>query len=451
VISADVVVERFSQELARGTGAFFVGSGVSVPSGLPDWSDLLAPYASDIGIETDTTGEDLPQLAQFLVNTYGGNRLSLIANIRERVLGKQPNSLHIHLSRTPARIFWTTNFDTLIEDSLQQSSMVTVRSSDADIANGMNAAGVEVLKVHGCAHHDTQLVLTSADFEDFPQERAAFAERLRHDLVNNSFLFVGYGYGDPNIRTVLTQVRHLTRGSLRQHFMLTRKAKDTADAPQAVRRQELWIADMWRNNIMVATYDNHDELPGLLQRVAMFSRGPSVFATGSHTHPDEFAEDFGRQLAGLDIPVRLMDGQSQGIGRQVIEGFSMEALRRHADLRDRLSLFPNPYAADASLSNDLAMLSALKTWRADLIKATRLVVAFDGGMGTQAEVDVALAQGVYVLPVPRTDGGSASELLASLKLEDRLPPVVGDYYERAEALKLTAGDVVAAVGQLVTR
>lgn len=379
-----------------------------MPSGLPDWRDLLAPYAADIGIESLAAGEDLPQLAQFLVNAYGGNRLSLIANIRQRVLGKQPNSLHVQLSRTPARVFWTTNFDTLLEDALRPSSMVTVRSSDPDIADGMNAIGVEVLKVHGCAQRNTSLVLTSADFEDFPQERAAFAERLRHDLVNNSFLFVGYGYGDPNIRTVLTQVRHLTRGSLRQHFMLTRRAKDTKLEPEAARRQELWITDMRRNNIMVATYENHDELPGLLERVAMLSRGPNVFATGSHTQPDGFAAEFGRGLAGLDIPVRLMDGQSQGIGRQVIEGFSLEALRLHADLRDRLSLFPNPYAADDSLSNDPAMLSTLKAWRADLIKATRLVVAFDGGMGTRAEVDVALAQGVHVLPVPRSEGGSVN-------------------------------------------
>lgn len=451
MISKDAVVERFSDELARGSGAFFLGSGVSVPSGLPDWHDLLAPYASDIGIKTLTPGEDLPQLAQFLVNEYGGNSLSLLANIRRRVVGKEPNSLHTQLSRTPARIFWTTNFDTLVEDSMRSSTTVTVRSSDSDIADGMNVGGVEVLKVHGCAERNRELVLTSADFEDFPQKRAAFAERLRHDLVNQSFLFVGYGYGDPSIRTVITQVRHLTKGSLRQHFMLTRKAHDTSEAPEAVRRQELWIADMLRNNIMVALYDDHDDLPGLLGRVAMLSRGPSVFATGSHTQTDSFAEELGSKLAMLDIPVRLMDGQSQGIGRQVIQGFSMEALSRHADLRDRISLFPNPYAADPSLSNEPAMLSTLKSWRADLIKATRLVVAFDGGMGTQAEVDVALEQGVHVLPVPRAEGGSASELVARLRREDRLPPVAQSYLRRADALELTADDVAAAVQQIMTQ
>src|SRR4051812_19965619 len=88
------LIEEFSARLANGVGALFVGSGLSVPSGLPDWSGLLKGPAKELKLKVSQT-DNLPQIAQFVVNHFGGNRGILIQKLRDTFSKRlAPNRYH---------------------------------------------------------------------------------------------------------------------------------------------------------------------------------------------------------------------------------------------------------------------------------------------------------------------------------------------------------------------
>ncbi|BDC48741.1 hypothetical protein F183_A10570 [Bryobacterales bacterium F-183] len=439
-------VREFGAELNGGSGALFVGAGISVPSGVAGWDNLIAPLAaSRLGLAT-TDGLDLPQVAQYLVNSNAGNRGSLIHHLRRQFSGPfKLNSYHRRLVQTQVKTVWTTNYDVLLEQAFQQASFsVGIKSTDDSISRSVPNHEIEIIKMHGSIdqspHRD--LVITAEDYEDFDVRRPATAERLRTDLLSKSFLFLGYSYRDPNVQTILAQSRRLAKKATRQHFLVTtlESAKE-GDKPGDLKHrqllQQLWIDNLRRFGIDTLLLEDHSELEPLLAEVSRKSRGYSVYVVGSHkTTESTLAQDLGRQLAEHDRYV-MVDGQSEGIGREVITSFVEESLRRKRDVYKHLKLFPNPYSVNAAFASDPAEIPTLKTWRAPLLRSTQVFVCFDGQMGTLAELEVAVEAGCSIVPAClQTDGQVTKAVLANSALLSELP----EWYKS----KLTEGSVEAS-------
>lgn len=86
------VTNEFSMALVEGRGAVFVGAGLSTPSGVPGWSDLLQGMAETrLGIQLNPD-DNLPLIAQHIVN---------------RTNNRAPSSPRIWPTGTPAS---ATNF-----------------------------------------------------------------------------------------------------------------------------------------------------------------------------------------------------------------------------------------------------------------------------------------------------------------------------------------------------
>ncbi|MDQ3816065.1 MAG: SIR2 family protein [Acidobacteriota bacterium] len=438
-ILIDDIIRDFGGALLRGEGAYFLGSGISVDSGLPDWFELIQRLAIPLGL-TLTKQDNLPRIAQYCVNANNGNRGPLIGRLK-RALSQhtiKTNSYHVAINRTNVRTIWTTNFDTLIEAALQPARLV-VRANDADLTSGLNDFDVELIKIHGCISRSkpSEFVLTQEDYENFASRRPALAERLRHDLIHKSLLFAGYSYNDPNIETVVVEARRLSGGATREHYFILKKATN----PQAYKRQELWQDDLSRFGIRTAFISDYDELKIILNRLSLASRGKSVFVTGSHTNNNSLAAELGRLLAH-EANVIFLDGQSTGIGRDAANAYGAECVNKRVDIRDRVRHFPNPYSFNPSFANDPTLLNTLKQWRASLARAAHSIVVFDGGMGTNAEIELAREMGCVIIPVPGRPKGTASRLLADSDITNRLDP---NYIAAASSGMVTAGDIIACL------
>jgi NAD-dependent SIR2 family protein deacetylase len=118
-IPAAKLVEEVCRAAYRGEAAAFVGSGISVPSGLPNWTSLLGPMVAHLGITLRPWGEDLPLFAQHVVNLSAGNRGRLVALLKDAIqrCGAKPNHYHQSLARSAIDLVWTTNYDTLLEQA----------------------------------------------------------------------------------------------------------------------------------------------------------------------------------------------------------------------------------------------------------------------------------------------------------------------------------------------
>ena len=60
------LIDSFGQALLDGTGALFIGAGISLNAGLPNWGDLLEKVRSAADVPMML---DLPLMAEYIVNS----------------------------------------------------------------------------------------------------------------------------------------------------------------------------------------------------------------------------------------------------------------------------------------------------------------------------------------------------------------------------------------------
>jgi hypothetical protein len=202
----------------------FVGAGVSAGAGLPGWSKLIDRLATDLGVSLGGR-EDLDlylDLAQWYVEKRGRDALAdvlagLFAGTQSR-----PTLAHYLLMSLPVRLAVTTNYDDLLErtlTALRRHPRTVVEEKDVALTG--RAEDVCVVKLHGDAAQRRGIVLSRDDYDGFFRRRPAMALLLEGLLLNQTFLFAGYGLKDPNFRQVYSRIADMLKGADRQAFALT--------------------------------------------------------------------------------------------------------------------------------------------------------------------------------------------------------------------------------------
>src|SRR3954463_4591795 len=127
-------IKNYLAALREDNAAIFAGAGLSIPTGLVDWRALLRDIAKDINLDVDRES-DLIAVAQFHVNERGGRHRinqALVSEFAERAALSDNHRL---LAALPIRTYWTTNYDTLIEQALRGAhKRPDVKSTVANLA-----------------------------------------------------------------------------------------------------------------------------------------------------------------------------------------------------------------------------------------------------------------------------------------------------------------------------
>lgn len=436
-------IEDYAVELVSGNAAYFVGAGISVDSGLPNWNKLITPFTKKIGVAS-LEGKDMPLMAQYVINEETGNRGPFINAISRKLRGRfTANSYHEAIVRTNIKTIWTTNYDNLLEKAFANAT-VDVKFNDESISRDVPDSHLEIIKMHGCIYNSKrdEIVITQSDYEDFFQNRPATAQRLRLDLLQKSFLFIGYGYGDANIKNIITEARRLSGNNTRQHYMIVKD--DTGN-----REFELWCNNLRRYGIRVIKIAKYSDLLSILQKLSLKSRGNSIFITGSHEPNSNIeAEKLGEALAKED-DIILNDGQSEGIMRVASRAYMETIINNKSDINKRLNFFPNPYAANPKFAKDPSLLPMLKQWRVPLLRATHVVVAFDGGMGSKAEIETALDMGCIVIPVFKEKGKETWQLLDNNVIRDRILKYSDNYLDKMKNGSVSHNAILDLIRKIV--
>lgn len=189
------LAEEFLTELKQGSAAIFAGAGLSVGAGYVNWRDLLKPLADDLNLDLQRE-YDLVSVAQFHVNDNGRHKLNQqIVDSLARTTS--PTDNHKVLARLPIDIFWTTNYDKLIERSLEDAGKVPdVKYTVNQLAITRRGRNATVFKMHGDVDHPDAAVVTKDDYEKYLRDFGPFVNALSGDLISNTFLFLGFSLSD---------------------------------------------------------------------------------------------------------------------------------------------------------------------------------------------------------------------------------------------------------------
>lgn len=225
------ILRPVAQSLRAGKGKALVGAGASVPSGLGSWLGLLAPVVKDgLGVEL-TPWDDLPEIAEFYAAQVPGGRERLVAAIAADVARPvAPCAVHAAVAALPLAECWTTNFDTLLEQSMPAH---TVIGSDADLVAASRRPEPLLVKMHGSltaatptAEQIRQLVLTRDDFDLYRQRHPRLWSRLVSGYLGGAMLFVGLSLTDPNIRLLQRLARAAQESGVDSSSVVVMKVPD---------------------------------------------------------------------------------------------------------------------------------------------------------------------------------------------------------------------------------
>lgn len=191
----------------------FVGAGVSAGAGMPSWNALVQDLAARAALpcpDTLSTQEKLAIAEEYRRRSAVGSVAPVMEVVAQHFgTPTAPTLMHYLLAQLDCRYVFTTNYDRLLEHTVELVKRPWLRVSHArDVPSTSRLDATHVVKLHGDALPAGQLpsndaygdvVLSTADYEHFTEERAAFDLLLGGLMLNHTFLFVGYSLSDPNV------------------------------------------------------------------------------------------------------------------------------------------------------------------------------------------------------------------------------------------------------------
>jgi len=464
-----VNISEFQREYVKamqdGTAAVFVGAGLSRPSGFVDWRGLLRELAHDIELDVDKE-DDLISLAQYYANTRGGR-----GGVNQRILdcfsrGVSSNSSIDNLAKLPIETFWTTNYDTLLEDALRQvGKVVDVKTRPESLAVSKQDRDVAIYKMHGDVNDAAFCVITKDDYEAYNIHRQLFTTALQGDLVTKTFLFTGFSLDDPNINYILGKIRVLLGENARPHFWLSRKKRqsDYNNVDEYLYEQakhQLRIRDLLRYGIQAVEVEEYSEIPKLFSCMCERVNRNKIFISGSaHTYGEKW-EDHGisliRDLSKYLIRnnYKVFTGHGRGVGSFVISSAVEESLHQKKHISKFLEIFAFPYEDTQRDDYDDLKIE----YRNSIMNDVGTAIFIFGNKeinhgvinapGVWEEYQIAKKQGRAIIPIGTT-GYQAEKILNDL-LSTRLPEYL---VEHIEILRFSqnAGEIISCVGEVLKK
>ncbi len=261
----------------------FIGSGVSAQAGLPAWARLFGNVADRLGREgadvaagrTAASNGDLPRAFGRLIAVT--SRDAVVRAVGEELSAYEtPGEFHRILVDWPFRFYVTTNYDGLLETAARaHMGAHAIGNSALEVRAMLPLDQGFIWHPHGSIglpKEKSTLVLSDADYAEFyPKGRVADA--LEKIASTHRLLFIGFGFQDRALLSILDVVRQVTSADKPSYAFVpstgtVERDRDTVD------RFRL------EYNVKVFKYDPEDEqhsgLAKLLRANSCFMRRRSI-------------------------------------------------------------------------------------------------------------------------------------------------------------------------------
>ena len=449
LITKDEFKIEYGKAVSEGYGAVFAGAGLSKSAGFINWKELVAPFATALSLDVEKES-DLIGLTQFYKNEKG-NRSDINQRILNSFLSDESLNDNIRIiTRLPISTYWTTNYDELIEEGLKENNRrADVKISPDTLSINIVDRDAIVYKMHGDVRTPSEAVLTKDDYETYNQKRKLFTTALQGDLVSKTFLFVGFGFEDPNLESILGKIKNLLGERTRDHYCIQKKVleqdyKNREEYSYAKIKQELKIEDLKRYGIDTVLVDDYSEIPKLILKIEEEYFKNTIFISGSISDYNEnwsqekvnqFCYNLSRSLVSKNY--KIISGFGLGVGSSVINGALDEIYKtKYRHVSEHLGLFPFPQHDDGEKS-------LAKRWtenREQMISEAGICIFIFGNKlvngevvlasGMMEEFRIAKERGKVIIPIGST-GFAAKEIFDEMK-ESGDYSYINDYWNDLE-------------------
>ena len=452
-VNLETFYGHFEKALEEGYAALFAGTDLSRPSGFVDRKELLRDIAIELGLDVDRESD----IEEFTKDAKLTENHRLIAGL-------------------PIKTVWTTNYDQLLEQAYRETrKRPDVKIKQDDLAVTIHKRDVTIYKMHGDFSQPQNAVLTKEDYETYNEHRALFSEKLKGDLIEKTFLFLGFSFKDPNIDYILGRIRALLAQNQREHYCIMRRPQIPKGGGQAKAqfkyektKFDLRIVDLKRYGIRALLVDDYAEVTEILKELSRHSHRKDIFVSGSASdfspmgreRVEKLARDIGQGI--IRKGHNLVSGIGFGIGGVVILG-AMEELYTDdkSEFGDRTTLRPFPQEPPRGMTRE----TFLTRYREDMIANAGFTVFLCGNKldpntgktviasGVMKEFEITKRLNRYPIPVGATGHAARriwEEVNGSL---DRFFPNGGvkGHFQTLRDTKSTNEEIVEAIFAIAKR
>lgn len=249
----------------------FFGAGVSMNSSgndgvrPPSWAGFLSEAASLVGVPGKRVVKEINALikagdfltaAEVIRNEIKQESFTNLVKARFHTPDFKAAPIHKTLFNLDLRIAITPNFDSIYETAAGErgaGAITTKTYHDDDIADCLRRHERVLIKSHGTISSPNKLIFTRTDYAKARNSNSQFYELLDALLRAHTFIFVGCGVSDPDIRSLLENYRYRHPYG-QSHFFVT-ASKSICSEVKAVLSESLKI-----NFIEYATTKDHINL-----------------------------------------------------------------------------------------------------------------------------------------------------------------------------------------------
>ena len=225
--------------IARNKSVLFLGAGLSMNSTdnfgthPKDWKGFLISGSNTLDnlrdkklIKKEIENGDYLLACELLKKSLGDNDfIELLKNEFERPHFREAE-IHKDIFKLNQRIIITPNFDKIYDSYAAHESNGTVHikkyDEEADIADGLRRHDMLVIKMHGTIDAPQKVIFTQKDYAIARTNNAKFYKIMEALLMTHTFIFIGAGINDPDVRLLLENYSTMFHTTI-PHFLLPLK------------------------------------------------------------------------------------------------------------------------------------------------------------------------------------------------------------------------------------
>src|SRR5690554_2683856 len=439
-------INAFVTEINNGDAAIFAGAGLSASLGFVNWKGLLKDLADELNLDIDKE-HDLLSIAQYHFNKFKRGKINnKIKN--EFTSLKEGSENHKILSQIGIDTFWTTNYDQLLEKTLEaDGKTVEKKLRNEDFASNIKKKNAIVYKMHGDKDSPDEAVLTKDDYETYNDKKELFSTALRGDLLSKTFLFIGFSFDDPNLDYILGRIKILLKDNTPTHYCFFKEVSESdfnnpaktieenkEDYLYAKIKQELKIEDLIRYGIHAVMIKEYSEITDVLFEIEKRIKRKNIFISGAAHDYSPYTEVEAKELIHTlsyklaEKEYKIVSGYGLGIGSIVINGaLDYKLNSNYRNLDDLLILRPFPQMQSGTKS----IPEIWTDYRNDMIAKAGIAIFIFGNKlvdgkivnstGMEEEFDICLEH--FVIPIPVGSTGYISK-----ELWDKVISNLNNYY-----------------------
>jgi len=252
------MVENLKKILKQEDTVLFIGSGVSLWSGLPSWTGLiqeLINFIKENGLDSTLTEQELKRGDLLQAASYGFDKLTKpqfaqFIRSASRLGIAQPQDIHNKIIALGPTCYITTNYDKLLELSFQKWKPDTyfrtvVNKQLTETAEIVGARANKFLfKLHGDAENSDSIILTREQYRalNFGGELYHALDTTKTLMLSRPIVYIGFGLRDPDFLYLKDLLINTYKGGARDHYALM---ADVGDQEK----------DYWRRNFGIHLID----------------------------------------------------------------------------------------------------------------------------------------------------------------------------------------------------